>query len=34
MRFRPCFCAVENTLRSVAKSLAPCWERNPPEISG
>ena len=32
MRFRPCLRAVDSTLRSVAKSCAPCSERNPPEI--
>ncbi len=32
MRFRPCFRAVDSTLRRVAKSRAPCANRNPPEI--
>ncbi len=32
MRLRPCFRAVDSTLRSVAKSCAPCADRNPPEI--
>ena len=32
VRFGPGFCAIESTLRSVAKSSAHCLERNPPEI--
>ena len=32
MIFQPCFLAVERKERTVAKSLAPSSERNPPEI--
>jgi hypothetical protein len=28
----PCFLAVERTERMMAKSFAPSWDRNPPEI--
>lgn len=32
MRFRSCFRAVDSTVRSVAKSRAPCADQNPREI--
>ena len=32
IRLRPCFRAIDNTLHNVAKSFAPCGERNVPEV--
>ena len=32
MMFQPCFLAVVMRLRKIAKSSAPCWDLNPPDI--